>query len=86
MASVEGVTPVPTSAGIRGDGWCEPALHRQFFISSLYAAMGDIRGNLQKYMGFMSFSQHTRPLYEQSRRFGLSIIGMGTLMEGDISQ
>lgn len=48
--------------------------------------MGDIRGNLQKRMDFMSFSQHTRPLYEQSRRSGLSIIDMGTLMEGDISQ
>ena len=47
---------------------------------------GGIRGNLQKCMGFMSFSQHTCPLYEQSRRSGLSIIGMGTLMEGDISQ
>ena len=43
-------------------------------------------GNLQKRMDFMSFSQHTCPLYEQSRRSGLLIIGMGTLMEGDISQ
>lgn len=43
-------------------------------------------GNLQKRMGFMSFSQHTCLLYEQSRRSGLLIIGMGTLMEGDISQ
>lgn len=76
MASVEGIAPAPTSAGIRGmDG--EPALHRQFFIPSLYAAMGGIQGNLQKCMGFMSFSQHTCPLYEQSRRSGLSIIGMG---------
>lgn len=64
----------------------EPALHRQFFISSLYVAMGGYTGNLQKCMGFMSFSQHTCPLYEQSRRSGLLIIGMGTLMEGDISQ
>lgn len=47
---------------------------------------GGYTGNLQKCMGFMSFSQHTRPLYEQSRRSGLLIISMGTLMEGDISQ
>lgn len=77
MASVEGFAPLQRPLGFGGmDG--EPALHRQFFISSLYAAMGGIRGNLQKCMGFMSFSQHTCPLYEQSRRSGLSIIGMGT--------
>ena len=81
MASVEGFAPLQRPLGFGGmDG--EPALHRQFFISSLYAAMGGTRGNLQKCMGFMSFSQHTRPLYEQSRRSGLLIIGMGTLMEG----
>lgn len=54
MASVEGVTPVPTSAGIRGDGWCEPALHRQFFISSLHAAMG-VYGEPAKAHGFHVF-------------------------------
>lgn len=54
MASVEGVRPAPTSAGIRGmDG--EPALHRQFFISSLYAAMGGYTGEPAKVHGLHVF-------------------------------
>lgn len=64
----------------------EPALHRQFFISSLYAAMG-VYGEPAKAHGFhVFFSQHTCPLYEQSRRSGLLIINMAASMKSDISR
>lgn len=85
MASVEGVRPRPN---VRWDsrGWMVNRL--SIDSSSFHHCMRlwGYTGNLQKRMGFMSFSQHTCLLYEQSRRSGLLIIGMGTLMEGDISQ
>lgn len=47
MASVEGFAPLQRPLGFGGmDG--EPALHRQFFISSLYAAMGGVYGGTCK--------------------------------------
>lgn len=85
MALVEGIRPRPN---VRWDsrGWMVNRL--SIDSSSFHHCMRlwGYTGNLQKRMDFMPFSQHTCPLYEQSRRSGLLIIGMGTLMEGDISQ
>lgn len=54
MASVEGFAPLQRPLGFGGmDG--EPALHRQFLISSLYAAMGGYTGEPAKVHGLHVF-------------------------------